>query len=160
MATDLNEANPNLDRLNENLAKVEDLSQRLVAALSKKRAIDPALQGPSQELYMKAASAYVAEMMANPSKLIEQQVGYWGQTLSHYIEAQKALAEGKAPSDPTPSDKRFSSEMWQTNPWFNFLKQQYLMNAELVTGAVVRTGGAGRPRAASGSSTSPARSST
>ncbi len=35
-----------LDRLNENLSRIEELSQRLVAALSKKRKIDPSLQGP------------------------------------------------------------------------------------------------------------------
>jgi polyhydroxyalkanoate synthase len=136
MATDQKVEAPTVDRMSENLAKVEDLSKRLVAALSRKRQIDPALQGPSQDLYMKAATAWVAEMMANPSKLIEQQVGYWGRTLKHYVEAQKALAEGKAPEDHTPADKRFRSELWQTNPWFNFLKQQYLMNAEAVAGAV------------------------
>jgi polyhydroxyalkanoate synthase len=136
MATDHKVADENVDRMGENLAKVEDLSKRLVAALARKKPIDPALQGPGNDLYLKAATAWVAEMMANPSKLIEQQVGYWGKTLKHYVEAQKALAEGKAPEDRTPSDKRFQSDLWQTNPWFNFLKQQYLMNAEAVSGAV------------------------
>jgi len=126
------------DTLGENLVRIEELSQRLVAALARKRAIDPALQGPGTELYMKAASAYVAEMMANPAKLLGHQVSYWSKTLRHYIEAQQALASGKlvAPEDPTPGDRRFAHELWTTHPYFNWIKQQYLLSSEAVTRAV------------------------
>jgi len=127
-----------LEVLNANLAKVEELSSRLIAALSRKKSVPASLQGPSHDLFMQAAAAYMAEMMANPSKIIEHQVGYWGKTLKHYIEAQKALAEGplKAPEDNTPKDRRFSSELWQTHPYFNFIKQQYLMNTEAIENTV------------------------
>src|SRR5690606_30623790 len=49
-----------------------------------------------------------------------------------------ALVKGelKAPPDPTPKDRRFSNPLWETHPFFNYLKQQYLMNAEAVTQAV------------------------
>ena len=65
-----------LDRLNDNIAKVEDLSKRLVAALSNKKSVRESLQSPSPDLFAKAATAYFSEIMANPSKMIEQQVGY------------------------------------------------------------------------------------
>ncbi len=136
MATEESDAGGSLDRMNENLAKIEALTQRLVAALASKREIDPSLQGPGQELYAKAAAAWMAQMMADPSRLIESQVGYWGRTMKNYVEAQKALAEGRPAADPGPDDRRFSNEMWQVNPWFNFLKQQYLMNSEAISSAV------------------------
>jgi polyhydroxyalkanoate synthase len=136
MATEDDATEGNLERLTENLAKVEALTQRLVAAMAAKRKIDPALQAPGPELYQKVAAAWMAQMMADPSKLIEAQVGLWSQSLKHYAEAQKALAEGHAPEDPTPTDKRFAGEVWKTNPWFNFLKQQYLMNSEAVQKAI------------------------
>jgi polyhydroxyalkanoate synthase len=125
-------------RLNANLTRVEELSQRLTAALSHRKAADPALHGPSQEVYMKAAAAYMAEMMQNPSKIIEHQVNFWGKTLKHYVEAQRVLARGelKAPPDPGPKDRRFANPLWDTHPFFNYLKQQYLMNAEAITGAM------------------------
>ncbi|MCE8417572.1 class I poly(R)-hydroxyalkanoic acid synthase [Rhodovulum sulfidophilum] len=128
----------NLERLNENLVKLEELTERLVSAMSKKRRIDPNLQAPGQDLYMKATAAYMAEMMQNPSKLIEHQVSYWGKALKHFVEAQEALARGKlqAPPDSTPKDPRFSNPLWQTHPYFNYIKQQYLMSAEAISSAV------------------------
>ncbi len=138
MTTETKDADARLDRLNANLARVEELSKRLAAALTHRRNADPSLQGPSQEVYLKAAAAYVAEMMQNPSKILEHQIGYWGKSLKHYVEAQHTLVKGelKAPPDPGPKDKRFANPLWETHPFFNYLKQQYLLNSEAVTSAV------------------------
>ncbi len=70
--------------------------------------------------------------------MLEHQIGYWGKTLKHYVEAQQALAKGefKAPADTGPKDRRFSNPLWDSNPAFNFLKQQYLLNASAVKNAV------------------------
>ncbi|QYK43042.1 MAG: class I poly(R)-hydroxyalkanoic acid synthase [Paracoccaceae bacterium] len=138
MTTDDIGAGERLARLNANLARVEELTGRLTAALARRKSADPALHGPSQDVYLKAAAAYVAEMMQNPSKVLEHQIGYWGKTLKHYVEAQQMLLKGelKAPDDPTPRDRRFANPLWETHPFFNYLKQQYLLNAEAITGAV------------------------
>ncbi|MEL6571613.1 MAG: class I poly(R)-hydroxyalkanoic acid synthase [Pseudomonadota bacterium] len=121
-------------KLETNLAKIEELTQRLLVAMNPKRHVPQALQGPSPELYAKAASAYWTDMMANPGKLIEQQVAFWGKSVKHYVEAQHLLAQGRleTPHDETPKDRRFAHELWDTNPYFNFIKQQYMMNAEAV----------------------------
>jgi polyhydroxyalkanoate synthase len=125
-------------RLNENLARLDDLSKRLTTALAHRRQADPALAGPAPDVYMKAAAAYLAEMMQNPAKVVEHQVNYWGKTLKHYVEAQQVLAKGefKAPPDPGPKDRRFSNPLWETHPFFNYLKQQYQLNSEAITTAV------------------------
>ncbi|MDV7144495.1 class I poly(R)-hydroxyalkanoic acid synthase [Tropicimonas sp. TH_r6] len=138
MTTDQETQTPDQDELAANLAKIESLSQRLVAALSHQRPIDPALQSPGQDLYMKAGSAYWTEMMKNPAKIFEHQVDFWGKTLKHAFEAQQVLASGKltAPEDKTPQDRRFAGELWQTHPYYNFLKQQYLMTGEAINKAV------------------------
>ena len=128
----------NLTKLEANLKRIEELTQRMLAAMGKGRKVPPALQGPSQDLYVKAAGAYVTEMMNNPAKLIEHQVAFWGNSVKHYVEAQHLLTQGKlaVPSDNTLRDRRFANEMWDTNPYFNFIKQQYLMNAAAVQQAV------------------------
>ena len=138
MTTDDSDAGAKLERLTGNLAKVEALSARLIKALAERRATDKALDGPGQDVYVKAAAAYMAEMMSNPARVLEHQIGYWGKTLKHYVEAQQALAKGEfaAPADPGPKDKRFANPLWDSNPAFNFLKQQYLLNAEAVKEAV------------------------
>ncbi|PRY93979.1 PHA/PHB synthase family protein [Donghicola tyrosinivorans] len=138
MTTHESETGTELARLNENISKIEDLSKRLVAALSHSKAINPALQGPGQDLMVKAATHYWAEWMQNPQKILEHQVQFWGKSLQHYVEAQKALTNGKfeVPEDRTPPDKRFSNPLWQTHPYFNYVKQQYLLNAEAIEKAL------------------------
>ncbi len=86
---------------------------------------------------MKAATAYISTMMQNPAKIMEQQVSYWGKTLKHYVDAQKAMVRGEAPPETSPTkDRRFANPIWDTNPAFNYLKHQYLLNVELVQTAL------------------------
>ncbi|MFV0245873.1 MAG: PHA/PHB synthase family protein [Qingshengfaniella sp.] len=138
MTTEQNTDGPDVARLNENIAKMEALSQRLMAALSQKRTIDPNLQGPDRDIFAKAATAYMADMMQNPAKIIEHQVGYWGKMLKHYVEANQTLVQGRfaAPPDPTSKDRRFGNALWDTHPYFNFIKRNYLMTAEAIEAAV------------------------
>ncbi len=138
MTTEDAETGKDLDRLNANLSKIEELSQRLVAALSQREPVRPSLEAPEGDLFMRAATAYMAEMMHNPSKILEHQVTYWGKALQHYADTQEALREGRLapPEDSTPDDKRFSNPLWQTHPYFNYIKQQYLLSAEAMERAV------------------------
>jgi len=134
-STDVTEVS---EKMAENIKKLEELSERLVKVLSNKRTVPGALQGPGSDLYMKAATAWMAEMMSNPSKLLEHQISYWGKSLTHYVEAQHKLARGdfSAPEDRSGDDRRFSDPMWAEHPFFNYLKQQYLFNAHAMTEAV------------------------
>ncbi|PIE13073.1 MAG: class I poly(R)-hydroxyalkanoic acid synthase [Rhodobacterales bacterium] len=138
MTTKDDVAGQNLEKLNENLARVEALSQRLINVMSHRKAVNPTLNGPDQELFAKAGAAYWTELMQNPAKVFEQQLDYWGNTVKHFMEAQQVLAKGKieAPEDHTPTDRRFANPLWQTNPYFNFVKQQYMMNAKAIRDTV------------------------
>ena len=126
------------EQLTENLKKVEDLSKRLIDVVSSKTGHNPALDAPNHELYAKAATAYWAEAVQNPAKIIENQIDYWSKSVLHFVEAQQALAKGKlqAPEDPGPKDRRFSNPLWDSHPYFNFIKQQYLINASALEDAV------------------------
>jgi polyhydroxyalkanoate synthase len=122
------------ERLQENLARIEALTARLAIALSGKKNIRPSLQGPGPEFYGTAMGAFWAELMKNPAKVWESQLEYWANTLTHAVEAQQALLDGEplVPDDDTPTDKRFSNPLWQTHPWFNYLKQQYFIAADAI----------------------------
>jgi polyhydroxyalkanoate synthase len=121
-------------RLDENLTKIEELSKRLVSTLTQKQSVHHALNGPGGDLYYKASQAYMNEWMQNPAKIVENQINYWGDTVKHFMEAQQALAKGKlqAPPDPGPKDRRFKNPLWDSHPYFNFVKQQYLINAKAI----------------------------
>ncbi len=138
MTTDQKDAVPQGHELAANLEKIEALSQRLIQAMGHKRRPNPALEGPGAELYAKAMAAYWAEMAANPAKILEQQISFWGKSVKHYVEAGQVLARGKleAPPDPTPKDRRFANPLWESHPYFNFIKQQYLMNVEATEQAI------------------------
>jgi len=128
-------SSPNRDKLEANLEVIERLTARLIAAIGKGRKVPQALQGPNPDLYMKAAGAYMSDMVNNPAKLIENQVAFWGKSVKHYVEAQQLLLQGRleAPQDDTAhGDRRFANEAWDTNPYFNFVKQQYMLNADAI----------------------------
>ena len=128
----------NLEKLNDNLRKVEELSARLTRVMQTRTGHQPSLDGPDQALFAQAATAYWAEAMQNPAKVIEHQLDYWSQSVKHFVEAQQALSKGtlQAPEDPGPADRRFSNPMWNTHPYFNFVKKQYQINAAALSQAV------------------------
>jgi polyhydroxyalkanoate synthase len=127
-----------LARMTENLNKVEALRERLTNVLANRNTHQAALDAPNQDLFTKAAKAYMQEAMTNPAKLFEHQLGYWTKSVTHFVEAQQALAKGtlSAPPDPTAADRRFANPLWEQHPYFNFVKRQYMMNAEALAQAV------------------------
>ncbi len=132
------DAGEDLERLSRNMTRVEELTERLLNAVTNKNAVNPNLHGPSQDLYAKAAQAYWQEMLENPAKIFEQQIHYWGKAVSHFLEAQQALAKGKLqpPEDTGPKDRRFANPLWDSHPYFNFIKQQYLINSDAIQQAI------------------------
>ncbi len=124
--------------LQENLKKLEELSARLVSAVQSKQHIHPSLNAPGPDLMVKASSAYWASVMQNPAKLMEDQVNFWGQSVQHFIEVQQSLVTGQTvePSGDKITDRRFANPMWESHPFFNYVKNQYLRNAELLNAAV------------------------
>jgi len=125
----------------ENLARVEALSQRLMNSYSHKAPTNLALEGPGQDMYTKAMSGYMSEMVSNPKKIFEHQASHWSRSIAHFMEAQKSASEGQPPKDNLPQDRRFSGDAWATNPWFNFVKQQYQMNSDMLREMVSDTDG-------------------
>ena len=139
MTTEENDnAAENLEVLKANLARIEELSQRLMSAVAQKKEINPGLQGPGQDLFAKAAAAYASDALASPSRVFENQVALWGKSLTHYMDVQQNLMQGilTLPEDDGPEDPRFSSPLWSENPYFSFIKQQYQLSAQAISDAV------------------------
>lgn len=139
MTTEENDnAAENMEVLNANLAKIEELSQRLMSAVSQKKEINSGLQGPGQDLFARAAAAYTSDVITSPSRIFETQAEFWGRSLAHYVDAQQNLMQGVVPpsEDNSPKDPRFNSPLWSEHPYFNFIKQQYLVSADAISNAV------------------------
>ena len=141
MATQEDVEAVDIEKLNENLARVETLSKRLVNAFSDRNPANPSLGGPSPDLFAKAATSYWTEMFENPGKLIENQLEFWGKSVRHYVDAQQLLLQsgmesGADAEKPAVTDKRFANPLWETNPYFKYVKEQYQLNAQAIEKAV------------------------
>ncbi|WP_246054927.1 class I poly(R)-hydroxyalkanoic acid synthase [Paracoccus gahaiensis] len=115
----------------ENIERIEALGHRLVTALADRQPSNPGVEAPGPDLYVTATNAFLKTLAEQPGKMMGTQVSFWGETLANYVRAQKALAKGTllAPEDDAPADKRFAHPLWQSHPFFNLIKTQYLTNA-------------------------------
>ncbi len=91
----------------------------------------------------KAFLDLTAAMMANPQKMAEAQVAAWNTYLTMWLGAANRMLGGGQESDPAGpgKDRRFRHEAWDTNPFFDFIRQSYLVAAETIQNAVVNTEG-------------------
>ncbi|SOC19672.1 class I poly(R)-hydroxyalkanoic acid synthase [Rhodobacter maris] len=121
-------------QMRDNLARIETLTTRLLDAVTHKRTPNPALEGPGMDLYVASSAAYVKALAEHPAKIFETQVKYWGEAMTHYLEATHAFAQGtmQPPADPGPKDRRFANPLWDSHPYFNFVKQQYLIASKAI----------------------------
>lgn len=126
------------EKLKRNLARIEDLNRRFVEALSRSKPDDPGMLGPGEGFYAKAASAGLHDAIANPARLLERQVGHWSKSLKLWMDAQAEVEEGgDAPQrDSGGGDRRFRDDLWDAHPYFRLVKDQYLLNSELISSAV------------------------
>jgi len=126
------------ERMTENLAKVEALSKRLMDVMAHRTTHNQALDGPDQELFTKAAKSYWTHAMADPAKLMEQQLEFWGKSVAQFAQAQQMTGQPPAATPPQDKvkDRRFANPLWDTNPYFSMVKQQYQANAEAINKAV------------------------
>lgn len=122
---------PTAQKLAQNIERIETLGHRLMAAFAERNLPNPGIEGPGADLYMTAAAGFLKTLTEQPAKMIGTQVSYWGETLANYARAHQALAQGQltAPEDDSPADKRFANPLWQSHPYFNLIKKQYLTNA-------------------------------
>ena len=75
---------------------------------------------------------------------LKNQLEFWGNSVKHYLEASQALAKGKleAPEDFDPDRSTFrQSPFGRRHPYFNYVKQQYMLNAEAIRTAVENVDG-------------------
>ena len=125
----------NTDELERNIERLNALIPRLAAALAARKARDPRLEAPDQKVYAEAAAAYFSEMLNDPSRLIEAQVGYWSESLKNWADIQKRVLQDEAADEGTEqrADRRFSSEHWRKNAYFDLIKRQYLLSSKTIS---------------------------
>ena len=134
---------PSIDpQLNANLQKLEELSARFFEILSSKKQINPALNGPGHDIFVKTAGAYLKSMVQSPTFVMEQQISYWGKTLEYFVNTQKQFfSENDKNEDVGSVDKRFTHQLWRSSPFFKYVLSQYQANSYMIKSAVAQVEG-------------------
>ncbi|MCM2399731.1 class I poly(R)-hydroxyalkanoic acid synthase [Rhizobium sp. S153] len=114
----------NVARAMENLGKA---ASTWLAPRERGEIVDPVSE-PMTEL-VKTMSKVTEYWMADPKRTLEAQTHLmasvftmWSRTLSRFSGAASDL-----PPEPPIKDKRFTDEDWQRNPFFDFLRQAYVI---------------------------------
>jgi polyhydroxyalkanoate synthase len=134
---------PDFEKLSRNVARFVEESGKALAAILKPvekgeaAPIEPKPElaevfstfGRVAEYYASDARRALEAQNALSSKFFE----LWGATL-------KKLSGEKAPdvAPPEPSDKRFSDPEWRDNPYFDFIKQAYVLTSRWAEDLVKR----------------------
>jgi len=122
---------PNFEALSRNIARLVEEGGKVIAAYLKPRETGEAQPEPSGEIAeIVTALGRVAEYyVSDAQRAFEAQaalstrfIDLWGTTL------RRLQGEDAAPvAAPEAGDKRFADPEWRSNPYFDFLKQAYVL---------------------------------
>ena len=133
---------PDFEKLSRNVARAIEEGGKALAAFMKPLESGDAKIGPDEDLtHILTAFGRVAEYYASDaqrvfhaqSALSKSFIDLWGSTL------RRLQGEDAAPvAEPDAGDKRFADPDWTTNPYFDFLKQAYVLTSRWAQDLVSR----------------------
>lgn len=131
--------------LGRSMADVARRSQRLVADWMKRMG-EPGTDKPMNADPLNIAGAFMdmtAKLMANPSQLMQAQLGFWQDYMTLWQNTTRRImgVESAPVIETDPKDKRFADEAWKQNEIFDFIKQSYLLSSRFVQDVVTRVDG-------------------
>ena len=124
---------PNFETLARNLARMVEEGGKVMAAYLKPRESGQSQPDTSPELVDAAATlGKIAEYyLGDTARAFAAQAQYSEQFLNLWASTHLRLrGESAAPvAPPEAGDKRFSDPRWSANPYFDFIKQAYLLTS-------------------------------
>ncbi|HEY1942032.1 MAG TPA: class I poly(R)-hydroxyalkanoic acid synthase [Roseiarcus sp.] len=128
--------------MSRNVARLVEEGGKVLAAYMQPRQTGEAAAQPNSEIadavatLGRVAEYYVADAtraFEAQATLSKQFIDLWGATL------RRLHGEDAPPvAPPEPGDKRFSDPEWRTNPYFDFLKQAYVLTTRWANDLVER----------------------
>jgi polyhydroxyalkanoate synthase subunit PhaC len=131
---------PNFDVLATNTAQMIEEVGRLAAAYIRPRERGDQPLTPSNEAndMVKTLGRLAEHWMSDPSRAVEAQKRLTTQMLGLWAGTMKKMngEEAEPTAAPDERDKRFKDREWSDNPYFDFLKQAYLVTSRWADGLV------------------------
>ncbi|MDX1655471.1 MAG: class I poly(R)-hydroxyalkanoic acid synthase, partial [Candidatus Competibacteraceae bacterium] len=129
---------PDLRRLNANLPRIAQQSQRLLQDWLERQARGDFFTIPDPGIVARTFFELNQRLMADPGRLIEAQLRFWqGYLQVVNTTTQRLWGQETQPAiKPAADDKRFKDDDWARNAVFDYLKQSYLLAAHTLQDTV------------------------
>jgi len=134
---------PDPAEVGRSMADIAERSQRIVAEWLKRQSEDGEVASPDPLNIGNAFLEMTARLMANPSKLMQAQLGFWQDYMSLWQNTARRMMgmESVPVIQADPKDRRFKDDAWHENEVFDFIKQSYLLCARYVQDVVKQAEG-------------------
>jgi polyhydroxyalkanoate synthase len=133
---------PNIEALSRNIGRAVEEGGKLLAAYLNPIESRGAKKAPGDEVAdIVTTLGRVAEYYASDAKrAFEAQASLSQQFFSLWAATMRRLGGEDAPpvASPEPSDKRFADPEWRSNPYFDFIKQAYVLTTRWADDLVKR----------------------
>ncbi|WP_440055461.1 class I poly(R)-hydroxyalkanoic acid synthase [Pseudoalteromonas sp. T1lg65] len=119
-----------------------EYNQELWQVMSDNMGKQNPLQQVINEQNVEDFNQWLQALNQQPESLIKQQTQWW-QTQLQIMQQSFGLdtSDGQDVVTPERGDKRFVAPQWQENPWFNYLKQSYLLFGQSLQNTINETPG-------------------
>ncbi|MEL7478682.1 MAG: class I poly(R)-hydroxyalkanoic acid synthase [Pseudomonadota bacterium] len=119
------------DALNATMQSWWQQNQEIFNSFTQSLSQQSPVQQALNEQNSKDFNTWLQALSQQPETLIKNQTNWWQQQLQIMQNAMQAGDENVAPIiSEERGDRRFKDEQWQQNPWFNYIKQSYLLFGE------------------------------
>ncbi len=125
-------------RMAERFKEIAERSQQVMQEMTQRNLSGQQAPLPDPSVVSKSFMALTEKLLSNPTQLVQAQADYYQQMMTLWQTTSRRLqGETVAPLvESPPSDKRFKDDQWQENPYFDFLKQSYLLSVNSVMACV------------------------
>lgn len=135
---------PDFEKFGAAMGRIAERSQSIMRILAERQAEDPddfnplpppAVSKIGQELWQR--------MLSDPKRLADAQVSFWQDYARLWEHAARRFAGQQSDpiEKPEPGDRRFSDAAWSENPFYDQIKQGYLLISRHFLSAVRETQG-------------------
>ncbi|RZU99310.1 PHA/PHB synthase family protein [Spiribacter vilamensis] len=134
--TETGQVDPN--ELTRSLAEVAGRSQQLVKDFVARQQVGDQISMDDALHMSKLFRDLHTRLMADPVQLMQWQMGFW-QDYMALVQNQSLRMMGvdsEPVRSPAKGDKRFQHDAWDDNPFFDFVKQTYLLTADYLNHSV------------------------
>jgi polyhydroxyalkanoate synthase len=129
---------PDPIEFSQNLMRVAQESQKMVQEFLRHQNLTDDTQSPDPLNVMSAFQELTSQMLSDPVRIAEAQVGLWQDYMQLWQHAAEQASGKKVEPlvEPERGDKRFRHQEWQDNQIFDFIKQSYLLTSRWLSKTV------------------------